>query len=441
MTHAFSEKTFPHIYENLPPDALRRKAWELFEQSGGLPGRHEEAWRWSDMKAALAGFDSTGKGAGTHHTVLPDMTAGTGAHEIRCEDGVLVAGREGLPEGLELTCTGIDMLSHKLRPFLSASGMTVADDAGQGRGETTVSSSSMTPSPVPLALALAPQLITLRVRAGVCLKRPVHLIWTSTKATTVHTVFQLIVEHGAEITLLETLDPQTGYMNGAGLFLLEQGARLGRFLVQGGHEHAVITRTDAGRLSPGACWRQNALAFGARLARLETHLRLEGEEIETHLDGAYLLEGSRHADFTSKVDHHARACQTRQHIKGVATDKARGVFQGLFHVAREADKTDARMKHQALLLSKTARAAAKPELEIYADDVQCSHGCTTGSLDEAALFYMRQRGLPEVTARALLTEAFLVEVFDKIGHDSLRETWRRAVQTWLGAVAFDKEAA
>ncbi len=147
------------------------------------------------------------------------------------------------------------------------------------------------------------------------------------------------------------------------------------------------------------------------------------------VDGLYLLNGSRHADVTSVVSHLAADGTTSQLIKGVARDTARGVFQGKIVVERGADGTDARMGHHALIASERAEIDAKPELIIYADDVQCAHGNTVGTLDESALFYMQQRGIPADEARALLTQAFLIEVIDRIDHEGAREVARE----WLTA--------
>ncbi|MDB5441911.1 MAG: SufBD protein, partial [Phenylobacterium sp.] len=150
------------------------------------------------------------------------------------------------------------------------------------------------------------------------------------------------------------------------------------------------------------------------------------------LDGVYLLADKRHADLTTVVTHEGTDGVTMQMTKGVVRDQARGVFQGRIVVAQGADRTDARMEHHALILSDRAEVDAKPELEIYADDVACSHGNTIGALDEEALFYARQRGIPEVQARALLTQAFIGEVIDRIGHEGAREIVRLWAAERLG---------
>jgi Fe-S cluster assembly protein SufD len=142
------------------------------------------------------------------------------------------------------------------------------------------------------------------------------------------------------------------------------------------------------------------------------------------LDGGYLLAGQHHADLTSVVEHRGVDGTTSQLTKGVVRDQSRGVFQGRILVAEGADRTDARMGHHALILSDRAEVDAKPELLIFADDVQCAHGNTVGALDDDMLFYMQQRGMPRDMARSLLIEAFVGEVVERIDHEEAREIAR-----------------
>lgn len=176
------------------------------------------------------------------------------------------------------------------------------------------------------------------------------------------------------------------------------------------------------------------LTSGAKRQRFETRVR-HALGATARLDGVYLLAGERRADLTSEVVHGAPGASTAQLAKGCVRDQARAVFQGRIIVARGADGTDARMGHHALILSDRAEVDAKPELEIYADDVACSHGNTVGALDEEALFYVRQRGVPDAEARALLTEAFVGEVVDRIQHDGARDVARAWVGARLGAAS------
>jgi Fe-S cluster assembly protein SufD len=197
-------------------------------------------------------------------------------------------------------------------------------------------------------------------------------------------------------------------------------------LVEEPAEAISVTEVEV-RVAPGAAYRQTTVTTGGKLQRQATTVANGGDAAEVRLDGLYSLSGARHTDLTSVVSHAGLNGQTSQLTKGVVRDTARGVFQGKIVVERGADGTDARMGHHALILGERAEIDAKPELIIYADDVQCAHGNTVGNLDESALFYMQQRGIPTDEARALLTQAFLFEVVDRIEDDAAR----KVVRSWL----------
>lgn len=186
------------------------------------------------------------------------------------------------------------------------------------------------------------------------------------------------------------------------------------------------------RLGEGAMFRQFVLADGARYARIETEIEVVGPGVKVELCGVYLAAKGRHADLTSQVILGAEGAEVRQLVRGAARRGGRGVFQGRFKVERTAQKTDARMEHNALLLEEGAEVFAKPELEIYADDVQCAHGNTAGQLDEAAVFYLRQRGLPEAEARAMITRAFLIEAVPDWLEEKVRAEAEARIDQWLG---------
>jgi Fe-S cluster assembly protein SufD len=209
-------------------------------------------------------------------------------------------------------------------------------------------------------------------------------------------------------------------------------SRLERFVMTHNSENAVCVSRAEVTLAPTAVLRQTVLTSGAKRQRLETRVTHPGAGAAVQLDGLYLLGHKRHADITTVVTHAGVGGTTDQLIKGVVRDQARGVFQGRIVVSPGADQTEARMGHHALVLSDRAEVDGKPELEIYADDVVCAHGNTVGALDEDALFYARQRGIPEHEARAMLTEAFVGEVIDRIEHDGAREAARAWVADQLG---------
>lgn len=212
-------------------------------------------------------------------------------------------------------------------------------------------------------------------------------------------------------------------------FALGEGATLTRIVTQTGA--ATPLSMARVRLASGARLRQFILAEGAKLARIETRVDVEGEGAAVELNGLYLCAAGRHADLTSVVTHKAPGGVTRQLIKGVARKGGRGVFQGKIVVERGAQKTDARQYHHGMLLEESAEIFAKPELMIYADDVACAHGNTAGGLDESALFYMRSRGVPEAEARALLTEAFLMEAVPEWLPAEVRGEVEARIGAWL----------
>ena len=252
---------------------------------------------------------------------------------------------------------------------------------------------------------------------------------TDATATGHEARLRLVVRAGAAAVLFESYEGRGSayFANTLIEIAVEQGARLERIVRLDEPSDAVSISTAEVRLAAGAQFAQTVIASGARLQRHETHVHHPGQDAAVRLDGLYVLDGARHADLTSSVTHAGFSGVTSQLTKGVVRDTARGVFQGRITVLEGADKTDARMGHHALILSDRAEVDAKPELEIWADDVQCAHGNTVGSLDEDALFYARSRGLPEMEAKALLTQAFLGEVVDRIEHAGAQERARE----WL----------
>lgn len=261
------------------------------------------------------------------------------------------------------------------------------------------------------------------------------LRFVSTAAGTGHHArIQVQVEVGAALTLLESYEGQAaGYIASAELDItLGAGARLERIVLAADDAEAINVSTATVSLAAGSSYAQTVLTTGARRQRLETNVAHPGADASVRLDGAYLLDGQRHADLTTTVTHGGVDGTTSQLTKGVARDQARGVFQGRIVVQPGADRTDARMRHQALILSERAEIDAKPELLIFADDVQCAHGNTVGALDEDAIFYAMQRGLPADRARAMLTAAFVGEVIDRIEHEGARAVAHAWAEQQLG---------
>jgi Fe-S cluster assembly protein SufD len=230
---------------------------------------------------------------------------------------------------------------------------------------------------------------------------------------------------GGRLQLFETYEGEGGYLSQTSLsIVLAEGASVERIVLAADSAGGVSVSEAEVSLSPRADFVQTVATTGGRRQRIETRVSHPGGHASLRLDGVYLLAEKAHADLTTVVTHGGVDGVTEQLTKGVVRDQARGVFQGRIVVAEGADRTDAKMGHHALILSDRAEVDAKPELEIYADDVACAHGNTVGALDEDALFYARQRGMPEADARALLTEAFVGQVIDRIDQDEAREVIR-----------------
>lgn len=235
--------------------------------------------------------------------------------------------------------------------------------------------------------------------------------------------FSIEVGARAELTLLES--HEGGAVSEVDLeIIVADGARVERIVLADQDEEAIsVAHAEVG-LAANAEFAQTVVTTGARRQRLETRVRHPGGGAKARLDSLYLIAGRRHGDLTTVVVHEGPDGETEQVTKGVAAEQGRGVFQGRIEVRPGADRTNARMQHHALVLSDRAEVDAKPELEIYADDVACSHGNSVGALDEEALYYAQQRGIPGDAARVMLTKAFLDEVVDRIRHEGAREVVR-----------------
>ncbi len=336
-----------------------------------LPHRRMEAWKWTDMRARIT-----------------DMQVGLSAQSLPHFD---------VPDGVSVSEISRDDLR---------TDSPMAELARQFGG-------SVWDITVPAGLKVGTPLMISNLVRG-------------------HARIRLTLEKGAQLNLIETLQgAQNAFSNLDFTITLKAGAVLNRVVVHDDPADHVRVATTHITAWKDARITQHCLSYGGALSRLETRLAAMASHVQAVLNGAYLLDAKRHCDITSYIDFTAPDCTINQAVKGVVTDKARGVFQGKFHVRRPAQRTDANMRHDALMLSDSAEIRSKPELEIYADDVACAHGNTLGQLDESALFYMCQRGIPLAQARALLTEAFVADVFDDLADDDTRESLLSRVREWL----------
>lgn len=263
---------------------------------------------------------------------------------------------------------------------------------------------------------------------------PVELIFIATDAAprTIATHNVIEVAPGASATLVETHLGEGSYLtNSVTEIRIGEGARLDRVKVDLESADAVHLAHEHVRLEKNVTFRDFTLTTGAKLNRQNGTFEFFGEQANASVAGAYLLAGKQHANSRLVVDHQVPNCVSRELFQCVMDDHARGIFQGKVIVRKHAQKTDGKQSSHALLLSDTAEFDAKPELEIFADDVVCGHGATSGDLNHDHIFYLKSRGIPEAEAKAMLIAAFVGEAFDTVVHDGIREALGLYAEQWL----------
>ena len=409
------------------PALLRATAFERFT-AAGLPHRRVEEWKYTDLRALMrdakplaAAPDAAAK---AHARAAGAALASIEARRIVLLDGAFV------PELSDLAGLEAGLTIGSLAQALAA-----------GDGVVTAQLGKVVPSDdvmVALNTAFMGDGVAIRIGAGVALAQPILLVFYSSgeRPASVFTRSIVLIEKGARAMLVESHEGAPGsedQINTALELKVADDAHV---------DHIKITREGAGALhistlmaAVGARARFNEFLYtsGAALVRNQLFVRFEGEDTVAGIRGASLLKGREHADTTVVADHVAGACTSRELFKSVLDGESRGVFQGRITVRPDAQRTDAKMATHALLLSETAEADNKPELEIFADDVQCGHGATAGALDEDLLFYLKARGIPAKEAQALLIQAFVGEAVEGIEHAGLRDALMEQVAAWLKA--------
>jgi Fe-S cluster assembly protein SufD len=364
------------------PEARRNEAASLF-RARGVPHRRVEAWKYSDLRAALG---DAGFGAGTAEWRVGTLPAGVELFDLAKADA---------PEWVKAH------LGTMTRNVASAASLTHA--AGG---------------------------VALRVR-GVA-DAPLALEFSGVG----HVRALIVLETGAALTLLESQSGSDAALRNTGIeIVLAADAELNHVRLAPVAAGAVRVEEIGMRVARDARYRAHYASFGARLSRLELDIALEGENAQAHLSGVSVLSDEAHADVTTHVRHLVGRTQSTQLFKNVAGGKSRAVYQGKVSVAKDADGSDSRQSAKALLLGSRAEADLKPELEILADDVKCAHGAAVGDLDAESLFYLRARGIPENEARAMLIHAFLEDAVSEILADDLRVQVQGAVETALAEIS------
>jgi Fe-S cluster assembly protein SufD len=278
--------------------------------------------------------------------------------------------------------------------------------------------------------------LLIEVSAGVAVSEPISLAFETSGATASYARVVVSVGEGASVTLIETHRGKAGAAaqeNTAVEFALARGASAEHIRVNAADRTAQTLSTLSASIAENAAFNTLSFTSGAALSRHQVFSRVHGDHARIGVRGVTLLRGTQHADTTLVTEHDALHGVGRKLFKTIVDDEARGVFQGKIIVKPHAQKTDGKMASNALLLGEHASMHAKPELEIFADDVVCGHGATVGALDDDLLFYLMSRGLPRKEAEALMIQAFAGEALEAVSHEGLREALNGLVQDWLTA--------
>ncbi len=368
-----------------------------------LPHRRMEEWRWTDLRRSIAKPYAPMKVQGEAKDVERLLAASPFAKAAKAR----VVFVNGAFDGAHSKLSGLDIGKTVPVP-------TVSDPL------------------LDLNAKLHPQGVSLNFTGQA--EQLVEIIHIATSAAPramgLHNA--ITVAEGASASIIETFLGEGDYVvNAVTSIKLGKGSHLDRLKVQNDAASATHLSQVIYDLAENARLNDVSVTVGAALTRQNGNCHFNGENAEAKISGAYLQRGKQHVDTRLVVEHRVPHCTSRELFKCVMDENARGIFQGKVIVARDAQKTDGKQSSHALLLSESAEFDAKPELEIYADDVVCGHGATAGDLNHDHLFYLKSRGIPEAEAKSLLIAAFVGEAFDMVAHDDVREALVALAEKWV----------
>jgi Fe-S cluster assembly protein SufD len=405
----------------------RSAAFEAYDRVG-LPHRRIEDWKYTDLRALMREVlplaPAPDAAALKRAATAVKLQAIKGVRQLVLVDGVFapkLSELDGLEKGLAV---------RTLRDVLEA-----GDAALQAQLFTLDIANPM----IALNSAMMTDGVVIEIANGVVLKQPLQIIHVATGTTPAAMFTRSLLRLGkdASVTLVESYmaadGAKTYQAHDSLVVAIGDNSRLDHVRLVEDSREAFNICSAAVTLGAHAHFNTFGMTSGAAVSRYQATIVFAGEGSRVETNGVNLLNGRQHADTTLFMDHAVPNCASREVFRAVTDDRGHSVFQGRIIVRPDAQKTDAKMMTRALLLSDDAEADNKPELEIFADDVTCGHGATTGALDESLLFYLRARGLSEKEAQALLIQAFVGEAIESIVNDDLRELAIAAAQRWLEA--------
>jgi Fe-S cluster assembly protein SufD len=405
----------------------RRRAFEAYE-SGGLPHRRIEEWKYTDLRVLM-------------REVLPLAPEPDAAALKRAASALKLHAIPGVRRLVLVDGVFAPRLSDtaQLEKGLAVRTLREVLEAGDSGLQAQLLAPENSDAMVALNTAMMTDGVVIEVADGAALTQPLHIVHIATGANpaAMFTRSMLRIGPAASATVVESYiaaDGAKAYQVHDFLVVsIGDGARLDHVrLIEDGRDAFNIS-SAAVTLGANAHFNTFGMTSGSNVSRYQPIIVFAGEGSRVEANGVNLLNGRQHADATLLLDHAVPNCQSREIFRAVIDDRGHSVFQGRIIVRPHAQKTDAKMMTRALLLSDEAEADNKPELEIFADDVTCGHGATAGALDESLLFYLRARGLSEKEAQALLIQAFVGEAIESIANDALRELAISAAERWLAA--------
>lgn len=400
--------------------AIRRRAWERASELG-IPTTREEEWKYTDLRNLYSLIPSIGDSIDLD-AISQAFLPGVDQVRITFVDGKFSAELSDLKilPGLQIDAfeNVPDELPSRIGTVATLDAATYLVDAHLGRLEKPAIGSIAA-----LNTATFTSGALIRIAKNAPLSVPIHILNIATNATYSAPRIFVEVATGAEATLIESYVgalPSDGLTNAVIELTIDKNAKLEHIRIQ----EESSTRTHIGttecRQAADSTYLHFNIGFGASLARNDINVFLAGSNLHCRLDGVVALEGNQHHDNHTRLDHAEPHCDSFEVYKHVLGGESTAVFNGKIFVHQDAQKTDAKQTNQTLLLSPDATINTKPQLEIFADDVKCTHGATIGQIRQDALFYARSRGIPKQEAQAILVYAFAAEVIEKIQNPMLR---------------------
>ena len=391
---------------------MRKKAFSKFLETG-LPTKKWEDWRFTDLSPiSKSNFRISEKQDAPNGDVDISQYQIDDVETIVIYNGHYIETLSSIPSGIQLL-SGLDYLEKTNWEFKS-------------------------PEPSPFDLlntAFMDSGMSIVVDQNVIVEKPIRMLFISSGLESLMVTPRIHIDLGesSSATFIEDHrgDSNSFFQNGSTFVTLKQNAQLDHIRIQ---SNSVTTANIVNmQVEQNADSRYTFFQFadGSQLGRLNIYNKLKGEGANSDINGLTLSNDSQHLDNHIITDHQVPHCSSSQNFKTVLQDHSSGVFNGRTIVRKNAQKTNSSQSNKNLLLSKNALMNSNPQLEIYADDVKCAHGSSTGTLDKNALFYLRSRGLDVLSAKALLVRGFAAELLDLVKHDGTRDFITERFDSWL----------